>query len=93
MRLQAIGDTILLGLNSIASQQVSATEKISAKVLNMINHLAPHDLITVHVYASSMVQNIYYGAKYLTEVKSTVRVAGYFYFGSTVHQQKDTILR
>lgn len=58
-------------------------------MLKMINYLATHKNIKVHLHASDMVLNIHLDAPYMTEPKSRSRLAGYFSLGSVPIKRKE----
>ena len=85
---QAVNETTLPALSSLASKQAQATESTEKKFWELLDYLATHPDATVWYYASSMILNIHSDASYLSESRARSRVAGYFFLGNMPTDRK-----
>ena len=79
---RAVDSTVLPALNSIASEQASATETTEKKAAQLLNYLATHSKAVVRYYDSDMILNIHSDASYLSESRARSRIAGDIVMGS-----------
>ena len=83
--------TVLPTINSIASEQASATENTEKKCTQLLDYLATHDNSRIRYHTSDMVLNIHSDASYLSETNSRSCVAGHFSLeASQIHQANCT---
>ena len=86
-------DLIFLpALNSISSEQASATENTKKKCTQLLVYLATHDNARMRYHASDMVLNIHSDASDLSETRARSRVAGQFFLGSKSDPTKPIVL-
>ena len=76
---RAIDDTMLLALNSLASEQTTATETTMDKIVQLLNYAATHPDTTIRYRASDMYLWVHSDASYLSEPQARSRYAGYFF--------------
>ena len=74
---RAVDLTNLPGLNTLASEQTTATETTMANAKGMLDYLATHPNATIRYRASDMILNVHSDASYLSESRARSRAAGY----------------
>ena len=67
---QSIDSTFLVGLNSIATQQTSATDNTLKRTEDLLDYAAAHPNAKVRYRVSEMILRIHTDASYLSEPKS-----------------------
>lgn len=85
---RAVDLTNLPGLNTLASEQTTATETTMANAKGMLDYLATHPNATIRYRASDMILNVHSDASYLSESRARSRAAGYFFLGSVPEDGK-----
>ena len=75
---RAIDSTMLVALNSIASEQASATIETTKAVDHLLDYAATHPSATVRYYASGMRLHIDSDASYLSISRARSRAGGHF---------------
>eukprot|EP00978_Attheya_sp_CCMP212_P023019 scaffold69697_cov62-Attheya_sp.AAC.1 len=78
---RAIDSTMLMALNSLASQQNKGTENTAKQITHFLNYCATHQDATLTFYKSDMVLYFYSDASYCSEPGARSRYGGYFYLG------------
>jgi hypothetical protein len=79
---RAVDSTMLVTINTIASEQAHATKNTMAAVTQLLNYCATHPDATVRFTASDMALKVVSDASYLTASKARSRIGGYFYLGN-----------
>ena len=79
---RAVDMKVLMALSSIASKQMSATERTMQRCTQLLDYLASNSDATVRFHASDMVMNIHSNASYLSEPQARSRTCGHFFMGS-----------
>ena len=79
----AVDMTVLMALSSIASEQMTATEKTQKRCVQLLDYLASNSEAKVRYRASDMIMNIHSDASYLSEPSARSRTCGHFFMGST----------
>eukprot|EP00957_Ditylum_brightwellii_P123147 9389852-Ditylum_brightwellii.AAC.1 len=83
--------TINKALNSLGTQQNSATKQTKKNTTQLLNYMATHPDVTIRYYALDMILNIHSDASYLSE-KNAKSTAGGHYFLVSVPQDHQPIL-
>jgi hypothetical protein len=78
---RAIDNTMLMALNSLASQQNKGTEHTAKQITQFLNYCATHPNASISFHKSDMVLHFYSDASYLSEPEARSRYGGYFFFG------------
>jgi hypothetical protein len=78
---RAIDSTMLMALNSLASQQNKGTEHTAKQITQFLNYCATHPDATLVFYKSDMVLYFYSDASYCSEPGARSRYGGFFYLG------------
>lgn len=78
---RAIDSTLLVTINSLASEQTRGTENTMKGVTQLLNYCATHPDAVVRFEASDMALKVVSDASYLTASKARSRIGGYFYLG------------
>ena len=78
----------LVGLNSIAMQQTSATDSTLQRTEDLLDYAATHPNAKVRYRASDMVLQIHTDASYLSEPKARSRAAGHYFLGWLPHNNQ-----
>ena len=76
---RAVDPTMMVALNSIASDQAASTEATLEKTLYFLDYVASHPDAVLTYTASDMVLNLHSDASYLSETKARSRAGGYFF--------------
>ena len=79
---RAVDMTVLMALSSIASEQMTATEKTQKRCVQLLDYLASNSEAKVRYRASDMIMNIHSDASYLSEPSARSRTCGHFFMGS-----------
>ena len=79
--VQSVDSTFLVGLNSIAMQQTSATDNTLKRKEDLMDYAATHPDAKIRYRASEMILQIHTDASYLSEPKARSRAAGHYFFG------------
>jgi hypothetical protein len=87
---RALGPTVLMPLNDIATEQTKATEKTQAATNQLLDYLATHPDATIRYHASDMIVHIHSDALYLSVSNARSRLGGLFFCGDKSPQQ-DTL--
>ena len=74
---RSIDSTFLVGLNTIAMQQTSATDNTLKRTEDLLDYAATHPDAKVRYRASDMVLQIHTDASYLSEPKARSRAVGH----------------
>jgi len=85
---RAVDMTVLVALSSIASEQMTATEKTQKRCVQLLDYLASNSEAKVRYPASDMIMNIHSDASYLSEPSAQSRTCGHFFMGSTPKNAK-----
>jgi hypothetical protein len=83
----AVGPTILMPLNDIATEQTKATEKTQAATNQLLDYLATHPDATIRYHASDMILHIHSDASYLSVANARSRPGGLFFCGDKSPQE------
>jgi hypothetical protein len=75
---QAIDSTMLVALNSLASQQNKGTEHTMSQITQFLNYCATHPDATLVFYKSDMVLHFYSDASYCSKPGAQSRYGGFF---------------
>ena len=86
---RAIDNNLLMGLNSIATQQDKATDRTAMLVDHILNFCATFPDATLTFDASDMVLHIQTDASFLSEPNAKSRGGGYFYMSSNTDPPTD----
>ena len=78
---QSIDSTFLVGLNTIAMQQTSATDNTLNQTEDLLDYDTTHPNAKVRYRASDMVLQIHTDALYLSEPKERSRASGHYFLG------------
>ena len=73
---RAIDDTMLVALNSLASEQTTATEATMNKIVQLLNYAATHPDTIIRYRASDMYLWVHSDASYPSEPQARSRYAG-----------------
>jgi hypothetical protein len=84
---RAVGPTVLMPLNDIATEQAKATEKTQAATNQLLDYLATHPDATIRYHASNMILNIQSDASYLSVSNARSRLRGLFFLGNKSPEQ------
>ena len=76
---RAIDSNLLMGLNTIATQQENATARTGTLVTHILNYCATYPDAVLTFYASDMILHIHTDASFLSKPKEKSRAGGYFY--------------
>ena len=76
---RAIDSNLLMGLNTIASQQENATARTAMLVTHILNYCATYPDAVLTFDASDMILHIHTDASFLSEPKAKSRAGGYFF--------------
>ena len=76
---QAIDSNLLMGLNTIASQQENETARTAALVTHLLNYCATYPNSVVTYDTSDMILHIHPDASFLSKPKAKIRGVGYFF--------------
>ena len=76
---RAVDDTMLLAINTLASEQATATKTTVERIVQLLNYAATHPDAIVRYHASDMYLWVHSDASYLSEADSRSRYAGYFF--------------
>jgi hypothetical protein len=79
---RAVGPTVLMPLNDIATEQTKATEKTQATTNQLLDYLATHPDATIRYHASDMILHIHSDASYLSVSKARNLLEGLFFCGN-----------
>jgi hypothetical protein len=79
---QAVDPPLMAASSSLASQQATATEDTSTKLLQLINYCATHPNATIRYHASDIILSIHSDAVYLKEPEARSRAGGQFFMSS-----------
>jgi hypothetical protein len=75
---RAVGTTVLVPLNDIATEQTKATEKTQA-ANQRLDYLATHPDATIRYHASDMILHIHSDASYLSVSHARIRLGDLFF--------------
>ena len=78
---RGVDSTFLVGLNSIAIQQTSATDNIPKRTEDLLDYAATHPDTKIRYRASEMILQTHTDASYLSEPKDQSRAAGHYFLG------------
>ncbi len=81
---RAVDPTMLVALNSIATQQASPTQKTMEQVKQLLDYCASQEEAVLTYHASDMVLAIHSDAGYLNESKARSGAGGHFFLSSDV---------
>jgi hypothetical protein len=84
---RAVGPTVLMPLNDIATEQTKATGKTQAAMNQLLDYLATHPDATIRYHASDMILHIHSDASYLSVSNARSRLRGLFFFGNKSPEQ------
>jgi hypothetical protein len=84
---RAMGPTVLMPLNDIATEQTKATEKTQAATNQLLDYLATHPDATIRYHASDMILHIHIDASYFSVSNTRSRLGGLFFCGDKSPQQ------
>jgi hypothetical protein len=87
---RAVGPTVLMPLNDIATEQTKANEKIQATTNQLSDYLATHSDATIRYHASDMILHIHSDAFYLSVSNARSHLSGLLFCGDK-HPQEDTL--
>jgi hypothetical protein len=76
---RAVDNTLLVGLNAIASEQANPTQRTKERCDQLLDYCATHPNAVVRYRASNMILNIHSDASYLSEPKAKSRIAGHYF--------------
>ena len=76
---RAIDNNLLMGLNTIASQQENAMTRTSALLTHLLNFCATYPDAILTFNASDMILHIHTYASFLSKPKAKIRAGGYFF--------------
>lgn len=79
---RAVDDTMLVAINTLASEQACATEATMKRIVWLLNYAATHPNAVIRYHASDMYLWVHSDASYLSEPNAGSRYAGYFYLSS-----------
>ena len=79
---RAVDPTMLVELNSIASEQDNITEATIKAVTHLLNYAATHSESITRYHASGMILHIHSNASFLSEPGASIRKGGYHYLGT-----------
>jgi hypothetical protein len=79
---QAIDNTMLPALSSIASRQATASEDTNIAIDKFLNYAASHPDAEIRFSASDMCLHVETDASYLSETKARSRFSGYHYLSA-----------
>jgi len=79
---RAVDPTLLVALNTLASQQAMATQATARGIDQLLDYCATHPDATIRFHASDMVLWTHSDASYLTAPKGRSRAAGYSFLSS-----------
>lgn len=82
--------TMLVAINTIASQQSKATESTVDATTHLLNYCATHPEATVRFSASDMILHIVSDASYLSASGARSRLGGYFFMSHALHPSPPT---
>ena len=78
---RSVESTFLVGLNTIAIQQTSATENTLKRTEELLDYTATHPDAKIRYRASDMILQIHTDASYLSEPNARSRAAGRYFLG------------
>jgi len=79
---RAVDPTLLVALNTLASQQANATQATARAVHQLLDYCATHPDATIRFHASDMVLWTHSDASYLSAPQGRSRAAGYSFLSS-----------
>jgi len=82
---RAVDPTLLVTLNTLASQQATATQATAKAIDQLLNYCTTHPDATIHFHASDMILWMHSNASYLTAPQGCSHAAGYSYLSSRPH--------
>jgi hypothetical protein len=83
---RAVNATLLVSLNSLASEQSNGTQNTAKRIVQLLNYCATHPDATIRYHASGMILHIDSDASYyLSMPKARSRVGGHHYLSSASH--------
>jgi hypothetical protein len=78
---RALDNTMLMALNSLASQQNKSTEQTAKEIVHFLNYCATHPEASILFSGSDMILYFYSDASFMSEPGARSRYGGYFFFG------------
>jgi hypothetical protein len=78
---QAVNNTMLTALGTLATAQSARTEKTMDALCQLLDYAATHPDAKVRYHKSDMILHVHSDASYLSKPKARSRVGGYFYLG------------
>eukprot|EP00957_Ditylum_brightwellii_P202448 15330222-Ditylum_brightwellii.AAC.1 len=75
---QAVDSTLLMGLNTLGSQQATATEETAKAVVMILDYCATYPDAVLRYHRSDMILHVYSDASYLSEPEARSRAGGHF---------------
>jgi hypothetical protein len=88
---RAVGPTLIMPINVLASEQSKATAVTAEKVIKLLNYCNTHSETKIRYHASDMILNIHIDASYLSEKEAKLIAGGFFYMGSSTKQTKNSL--
>jgi hypothetical protein len=79
---RAVGPTVLMPLDDIATEQTKATKKTQAATNQMLYYLATHPEATIRYHASDMILHVHSDAPYMSVSNTRSRLGGLFFLGN-----------
>ena len=79
---RAVDPTMLVTLNTIATQQASPTQKTMDRIKQLLDYCSSQEEAIITYHSSDMVLAIHSDAGYLNESKARSRVGGHFFLSS-----------
>ena len=76
-----VDSTFLVGLNSIAMQQTSATNNTLKRTEDLLDYADAHPNAKIRYRASEMILQIHTDASYLSKPKAHSRATGHYFLG------------
>jgi hypothetical protein len=87
---RAIGPTLIMTINVLASEQSNVTEITADKVIKLLNYCNIHPETKTRYHASDMILHNYSDASYLSENEAKSRSGGFFDMVNTSKKRQKT---
>ena len=84
----AVDLTVLVSLSAFETEQYKTTEKIEAKVNQLLDYLATNTAEVIQYHVSDIILNINLDASYLSETRSQIRVVRHYILGSNPSKEE-----
>ena len=79
---RAVDPTMLVALNSLASQQANPTQTTVQQLNQLLDYVATHPDAIIEYTPSEMILKVHSDASYLSEPRARSRFGGHYYLGS-----------